>query len=225
MLRKAILPLLIFILIISGCNGEEQPQEETAAEQDGQATTSVIAGGEDTQEPGETTSATTAGTAGDDEVTVGGFVVESPGGAETRIPEVTVERQKVQDYLDQIRPIVDDTVRDVSGLVQPEARLEDGNLTLGLEVTSLEEARDSVENGAEQLRDLVPPDELEPINQQLLEAYERALPAYREILDAAESRDPQQIGSAVEENLPRIERFNNETQAIIQDLEQAAGER
>ena len=77
-------------------------------------------------------------------------------------------------------------------------------------------------DGLEWLREVTPPEDLEPIHQRLIEAYEQALPAYNEIIEAADSGDPQRMSAAVSENLPRIESFNEETRAILQDLEHTA---
>ena len=156
-----------------------------------------------------------------DAVSVGGFSVERPDGDETTVPQVTVEREEVQKYEGQVRPVIENTVRDVSDLVQADVRLENGDLSLDVEVTSLEEARTSVRDGLERLQEIDPPEGLEPVHQRLVEAYEQVLPAYDEIIGAAESGDPQRMSAAVSENLPRIESFNDETRAISQDLEQA----
>lgn len=155
-------------------------------------------------------------------VSVGGFSVERPDGRETTVPEVTAEREEVQRYQQQIQPVIEDTVRDVSDLVQTDVRLENGNLSLDVEMASLEEARASVRDGLERLQEIDPPEDLEPVHQRLIEAYEQVLPAYNEIIEAAESGDPQRMSAAVGENLPRIESFNEETRAILQDLEEAA---
>lgn len=171
---------------------------------------------------GMTSGGTTAGVTGG-EAAVGGFVVESPNAPETTIPQVSVSQADAREYLDQVQPIIEDSVRDVSGLAQPDVSLENGNLSLDLPVSSLEEARGNIQNGLDQLRQTEPPQSLEPINQQLIESFERVLPAYDNIIEAANSGDAGRISDAVQENLPRIERFNAEARAILQDLEQAAG--
>lgn len=165
---------------------------------------------------------TTVGTTGDG-ASVGGFVVESPNAPDTTIPQVNASQADAREYLDQVQPIIEDSVRDVSGLAQPEVSIENGNLSLDLPVASLEEARGNIQEGLDQLRQTEPPQSLEPINQQLIESFERVLPAYDNIIEAANSGDVGRISDAVQENLPRIERFNAEARAILQDLEQAAG--
>ncbi len=239
---KRVIPTLLALLLIlalAAC-AEEQPQEaeETpaAAETTGEAgaggttmeeTTAEATNGETTAETvPETTAETTEGTvmeAGDEQVSVGGFVIESQDTPETTVPEVTVSRSDAQEYLDQVQPIVEDSVQDVSSLAQPDVRIENGSLTLDLPLDRLESTRDDLRDGLDELRQIDSPPSLEPINEQLIEAYERTLPAYTEIIEAADSGDVGRISNAVQENLPRIERFNAEARAIIQDLEQAAG--
>ncbi|MDQ4106915.1 MAG: hypothetical protein M3157_07065 [Actinomycetota bacterium] len=250
MYRKSVLVLVSVLtaLVLAGC-AEEQPESntsgETASQGGGQATEettsgttsggTTVAGGTTlggTTMAGATTAGTTfggttvQGAAGDTtggEVAVGGFAVETPNAPDTTIPEVSASRQDVQEYLNQVRPIVEDSVRDISNLVQPEARVENGNVTLDVEVGSLEEARNAVSDGLDELRNLDPPQGLEPINEQLIQSFERVQPAYDEIIEAANSGDAGRISDAIQENLPRIERFNAEARAILQDLEQAAG--
>jgi hypothetical protein len=247
MYRNSVL-LLVFILttlILASC-AEEQPESNTSAETTSQgggqttseATTSGTTSGGTTM-MGGTTGGTTVmagttsggttvggmiggGTTGD-EAAVGGFVVESPNAPDTTIPEVSVSQADAREYLDQVQPIIEDSVRDVSGLAQPDVSIENGNLSLDLPVSSLEEARDNIQSGLDELRQIEPPQSLEPINQQLIESFERVLPAYTDIIEAANSGDAGRISDAVQENLPRIERFNSEARAILQDLEQAAG--
>lgn len=240
MYRKSLL-LLVFLLttgVLAGC-AEEQPQQgdtsgETAARGGAQTTSEATAPG--TTAGGTTMAGATGGTtmggttgggttvsAAGDAATVGGFVVESPNAPETTIPEVSVSRADAREYLDQVRPVIEGSVQDVSGLAQPEVSIENGNLSLDLPVNSLEEARGDIQDGLDELRNIEPPQSLEPINQQLIESYERALPAYENIIEAADSGDVDRISDAVQENLPKIERFNAEARAILQDLEQAAG--
>lgn len=90
-------------------------------------------------------------------------------------------------------------------------------------VDSLENTRSDVRDGLDKLRQIEPPQSLQPINQQLIESYERTLPAYTDIIEAANGGDDGRLSNAVQENLPRIERFNSEGRGILQDLQQAAG--
>ena len=162
-------------------------------------------------------------TGGAGEVTVGGFSVEGPGDSETTVPQVSAEQEAVREYLDQVQPIVEDSAQDISSLVQPEVRLEDGQLKLDVGLGSLKDARQDISGGLDRLREVRPPEDLEPIHEQLIAAYEEVLPAYDNVIEAAESGDPDRVREMIQQSLPRIERFNDVTTGIVQDLEQAAG--
>jgi predicted small secreted protein len=160
--------------------------------------------------------------AGDEEeVVVGGFTVEGPDGREISIPETTVNREMVEQYVEQVRPIIEDTARDVSTVIQPEAELEDQTLTLSIEVESIEEAQEAAREGLEELRQIQPPDDLENVHEQLVAAYETALPAYEDIIEAFDSNDIGVLTNAVQENLPQIEQLVAEARSILQELERA----
>ena len=219
MFSKAVLIAAVAIfLAVVGCGAEQ----ERAPEEDARVPEKTAV--EETQVVEETTviTDTTTERTTPAMVSVGGFSVERPDGRETTVPEVTAEREEVQRYQQRIQPVIEDTVRDVSDLVQTDVRLEKGNLSLDVEMASLEEARASVQDGLERLQEIDPPADLEPVHQRLIEAYEQVLPAYNEIIEAAESGDPQRLSATVGENLPRIESFNEEARAILQDLEEAA---
>lgn len=222
-LRK---PLLIAaavsaMLVLAACGDateEEAPEEgQTSAEQ-------TMA--EDTAMTEETTAMEeeTDATVGAGEVTVGGFTVESPGVPASEIPEAAASQEAVNEYLGEIRPVIDGTVRDISGLVDPEVEIgDDGSISIDPNFSSLDEARQSVEDGATELQNIDAPEELAPINDRLVEAYEEALPAYQNVAEAAQSGDPGQFATATQESLPQIQAFNTEVNAIIEDLEQAGG--
>lgn len=161
--------------------------------------------------------------AGDAEevVVVGGFRIEGPDGREISVPEATVSRDAVEDYVESVRPVVEDTARDLSGVIRPEAELEDQTLTLSIEVESIEEAQRAARQGLEELRQVTPPEDLEPVHEQLVEAYEEALPAYEGIVGAFESDDVGTLTNAVEERLPEIEQLVVEARTILQELERA----
>lgn len=222
--RAALIATVTTLLAVVGCGADQQqaPEEEATAPED--TATEETRTVEQTEVVEETTvvEGTVAEETTPEVVSVGGFSVERPDGGETTVPQVTAQREDVQRYEEQVRPIIEDTVRDVSDLIQADVRLQDGDLTFDVEVASLEEARASVRDGLDRLRGIDPPEDLEPVHARLIEAYEQALPAYDEIIEAADSGDPQRLSAAVSENLPRIESFNEETRAILQDLEQAA---
>ncbi len=159
-----------------------------------------------------------------DEVEVGGFVMRGPGGDEIIVPEVIAEREDVENYLQSVRPVLWDTNWELSQLIDPNIELQDQTLTLNIEVESIEQADEAVEAGLEDLRALEPPEGLGLIHTQLLEAYERALPAYDDILEAFNSGDVNQLAEEMREGLPEIELFNATTRATLQELERVAGE-
>lgn len=156
-----------------------------------------------------------------EEVVVGGFQVEGPEGQEIEVPEARVDREAAEEYLGEVRPVIEGTAQDISGVVEPQARLEDQTLTLSVEVQSVEEAQQAAENGLEQLRDIRPPEDMEPIHEQLVEAYERALPAYNNIIESFRGDDVSDLTEAVQESLPEIERATAQARSILQELQRA----
>lgn len=245
-----LLSVVALMLILVGC-AEEQPQQGQAGDETGSTSMQATGPTEALEEttvvgmpPGDTsggttvtettggTTSTAAGATGGGttvstgeaggEVAVGGFVVETPDAPDTTVPEVSVSRQDAREYLDQVQPIIESSVQDFSNLADPEVSVQDGNLTLDVPVNRLENTRSDIRDGLDQLREIEPPQSLEPINQQLIDSYEQTLPAYTDIIEAANSGDVDRISNAFQENLPRIERFNSGARAILQDLEQAA---
>jgi hypothetical protein len=154
---------------------------------------------------------------------VGGFVVEGADGVElVRVPEVSVDQESAQRYLEEVRPILNESARDVSGAFTPRARLEDGQIRLEVQEDPVREAREAAQSGLERLQGIEVPEGLEPIQEQLVGSYERALGAYDNINDAFASGDVGRLDAAVRENLPRIEQLNDVGNSVVQDLERAA---
>ncbi len=156
-----------------------------------------------------------------EEIVVGGFTVEGPDGREISVPQTTVDREAAEEYLGEVRPIVEETARDISEVVTPNAELQNQTLTLSLRVESIEEAQQAARDGLEELRQVQPPEDLEPIHEQLVNAYEQALPAYDNIIQAFESDDVGTLTGAVQESLPEIEQLVAQARAILQELERA----
>lgn len=248
MRKKVLLTIMavLFALVLAGC-AEEQPSgdtgstgagSDTAAGEttSGETTVSETTGttGDTTIAPDGTTSGTTGGMTGGGttvsasggsgaDVAVGGFVVETPNAPDTTVPEAEVSQEDAREYLDQVQPIIENSVQDFSNLADPEVSIQNGSLTLDVPLDSLESTRGEIRDGLDELRQIEPSQSLEPINQQLIESYEQVLPAYTDIIEAAEAGDVDRLSNAVQENLPRIERFNSTARSILQDLEQAAG--
>lgn len=208
---RALLAAGFLTLILAGCGEQIQEEPQESPEQGTQGGQRV------------TTEQTKHVETGGDRVSVGGFSVEGPGGAETTVPQASVEREAAREYLNEVQPIVEDTARDVSDLVEPEVRVENGQLEVDLGLDSLRESREDVRRGLKRLREVRPPEGLEPIHERLISAYEEVLPAYDNVIEAAQSGDPDRVRETIQQSLPRIERFNDLTTAIVQDLEQAAG--
>ena len=160
---------------------------------------------------------------GDEAVAVGGFAVVGPNGELISVPAVTTERSDVEVYLDTVRPVLEDTARDLSRQIDPSAELQNQTLTLSIEVESIEQADGAVEDGLEALRQAEPPDSLEPIHEVLVAAYEDVVPAYDSLLEAFDSGDVNELTEAARSSLPEIQQFNATGRAILQELDRAAG--
>ncbi len=159
------------------------------------------------------------------EVEVGGFTVLGPTGEEISLPEVTAKPEDVENYLQRVRPIIRYSARDLSRFVDPNVTLQDQTLTISLEVESIQQADEAVEDGLGALRQVNPPEEgLGLLHEQLVAAYERALPAYDDMLEAFASEDVNRLVEEAREGLPEIELFNVTTRALLQELERVAGE-
>ena len=153
------------------------------------------------------------------EDTIGGYVTVDPEGGEIYIPSAIAQREAVENYLQDVRPTIAYTARDFSQFVNPNVELQDQTLTLSVEVESIEQADQALEQGLDALQLVEVPEGLEPIHESLVEAYEQALPAYDNILEAFDSGDVDQLAEALREGLPEIARFNTEARAILQELE------
>lgn len=162
--------------------------------------------------------------AANNRVEIGGFVVLGPNGEEIFVPEATAERDDVQTYLDSVRPVIEDTSRDLSQVIDPSVELQGQTLSLSIEVESIERADEAVEDGLEALQSVEPPEGLDLVHDQLVAAYERALPAYDDVLEAFGSGDANALAEEVREGLPEIEQFTATTRAILQELDRAANQ-
>lgn len=210
-MRKLAVAVLLTtgMILLAACSQGEQGQNREATTQ---------------RSPTTVTQAPTTQAGGGARVTVGGFTVEGAGIPDAEVPEVTASRQAVRTYLNRIQPITTATARDISETIKPRASVGNGGITLKVDTDAVRDARNDARQGLERLRDIDPPRQLEPIHEELIIAYENVLPAYNNIIIAAESEDTGEPASVVEDNLPQIEQFNNEVTSIVQDLQQAANE-
>jgi len=188
------------LLILAGCGPSEEAKENLKKAED---------------QPKE---------AAGKEIIVGGFEVEGPQGREIEVPEATGEREAVEEYLNEVRPIVEDTAQNLSRVVSPNARLENQTLILTIEVESVEQARQEAQEGLEQLRQIEPPEGLGSVHERLVNAYEDALPAYEGIIEAFDGEDVGALTETVQESLPEIEQAIAESRAILQELQRATSQ-
>ena len=154
-----------------------------------------------------------------DEVVIGGFAIDGPAGRELSIPETVAEREDVENYVQTVRPIVEQSALGLFRFVDPSAELQEGTLTIGIEVESIEEARAEVDDGLSALLLIVPPEDMEPVHELLIAAYVQGVSGYDNIIEAFESGDIEVLTNALQENQPEIEQLTAETRAIFQELE------
>lgn len=194
----ALIATILLALALAGCGAEEQDSElENGPSSEEQASAQEVES---------------------NEVDVGGFVIEGPT-EEISIPETTVEREDLENYVQSVQPIIEDSARNISRFIDPRVELQDQRLTLSVEAESIEEARAAAEDGLEALRQVEPPEGLEPVHELLVAAYVQAIAAYDNVIQAFDSGDVDTLVDAVEENLPEIEQFTAETRAILQELD------
>ena len=221
------------VFALAGCGGEttQRGEEPPPAEEETTLTPQELndeetAGELTEQEPVRANDETTgAEDAAGDGVEVGGFAVGGFDAPDVEVPRATATQEDVLQYLNQVEPVIGESARDVSEVVRPQARVRDGRVELGVDVAPVEEASQTAQQNLERLRQVQPPEELEPIHNQLVDSYEEALPAYDNIIEAFDSGDPQKLQEAVQENLPLIEQFNAVERGILQDLQEATPER
>ena len=158
-----------------------------------------------------------------DEMVVGGFGVVGPTGELIEVPAVTTDPSDAETYLDTVRPVLEDTNRDLARQINPSAQLQDQTLTLSIGIESVEQADEAVEEGLQALRYVEPPDSLEPIHELLVASYEEAVLAYDELLEAFGGGELDELATAAQTSLPEIEQFNATGRAILQELDRAEG--
>ncbi len=186
---------ILFALALAGCGGgEEEAQEEEGATSNGE-----------------------------EEVVVGGFAVIGPDEEVTDVPAVITERSDVQTYLEDVRPVLEDTSRDLDRQINPSAELQNQTLTLSIEVESIEQADEAVDEGLEDLLQVEPPESLEPIHELLVESYEDVVPAYNNLLAAFNSGDVNELNETAQSSVPEIVQFTATTRSILQELDRAEG--
>jgi len=120
---------------------------------------------------------------------------QASGAESTHDSPKNVEQGTAQAYLDEVRPIVEEHFE------QAEA-----------------DARDALG----ELEEIRPSEELRPVHEKLVSAYQEVLPAYRHIAEAASGGDEDRLNAAVRKHLPEIEEFNAEVLSALRELQRAA---
>ena len=160
-----------------------------------------------------------------EETEIGGFSVRGPGDEDISIPEAEADPGEVAAYTESVRSVLDDTPRDFSSLVDPDAGLEGETANLGLNAESVEDALEANEEAFADLQDLETPSGLGDVHDALVDSRERAISAYDSINQSfVNDASADEVADAVEESIPEIEYYNAETYAILQELERAGGD-
>ena len=162
------------------------------------------------------------GSSDSEEVQIGGFSIEGPNDEELSIPEAEATPRDVAAYASSAGSILDDSVRDFSSLVDPEAGLQGDTANLGLNAESVEDALETNEEALEELQNLETPGDLGDVHEGFVDSRERTVLAYDNINQTfVNDAGADEVADAVKENLPEIEYSNAETRAILQELERA----
>ena len=99
------------------------------------------------------------------------------GGGGDQPPPITADREAVQQYWDQVRPILENTARDVARVANVDVQLDGGNVSVGIDPNAVEAARQETQQGLDELKAIQPPPGLEETHERLVTAYEEAAPA------------------------------------------------
>ena len=151
-----------------------------------------------------------------------GCGVQIPGSQGDQPPRITADRAAVQQYWDQVRPILDDTARDVAGVADVDVNFDGGNVSVGINPNAIQQAQRETRQGLDELKVIQPPDGLEETHRRLITAYEEALPALDNFIGAVQSGDAIRIADSVRNDLPKIQRLISEIDAVRQQLRQAS---
>lgn len=153
-----------------------------------------------------------------------GCAVQMPGQQSDPAPRITADPAAVREYLDQVRPILENTAADVARVANVNVQVDGGNVSVNVDPASIEQARQETRQGLDELKAIQPPAGLQETHQRLVTAYEEALPAFDNFSQAVQSGDPVQIANSARKDLPKIQRLLNEINTVRQQLQQAAGQ-
>ena len=145
-----------------------------------------------------------------------------PGLQGNNQPEIKADKAAVRQYWNQVRPILDDTARDVAKVAEVNVEIKDGNVSVGIDPNAVQQARQESQQGLEELKQIQPPAGLEDTHRRLVRSYEEALPALNNFISAIQSGNAGQIADSVRNDLPKIRNLLNEIQNVRQQLQQAS---
>ena len=148
----------------------------------------------------------------------------SGGNGGDQPPPITADQEAVQQYWDQVRPILENTARDVARVANVDVQLDGGNVSVGIDPNAVEAARQETQQGLDELKAIQPPAGLEETHQRLVTAYEEAVPALDNFIAAVQSGDAVQIAQSVRNDLPKIQNLLSEIDAVRQQLQQAGAQ-
>ena len=152
-----------------------------------------------------------------------GCGVQVPGlGGGNEAPQITADQADVQQYLNEVEPILQRTAGDVAQVADVSINTEGGNVSVSADPNSLERALQETQQGLDEMRAVQPPPGLEQTHERLVNAYEEALPAVGNLIEAAQSGDAAQITSSLWNDLPKIQQLLSEIQNALQQLQAAS---
>jgi len=146
------------------------------------------------------------------------------GGGDQPSPQITADREAVQQYWDQVRPILENTARDVARVANVDVQLDGGNVSVGIDPNAVEAARQETQQGLDELKAIQPPQGLEETHERLVTVYEEGVPALVNFTEAVQSGDAIQIAQSVRNDLPKIQNLLSEIEAVRQQLQQAGAQ-
>jgi hypothetical protein len=86
-----------------------------------------------------------------------------------------------------VRPIIENTALGLTRYVDPNVRPQDRTLTASIQAEAIEEASATTEDDLDALRQMQPPEGLEPTHELLIAAYAQAIPVYNDVVEAFDS--------------------------------------
>jgi len=151
-----------------------------------------------------------------------GCGVQIPGSQGNDQPRIKADKAAVRQYWNQVRPILNDTARDVAGVADVNVKVKGGNVSVGINPNAIQQAQRETQQGLKELKQIQPPPGLGQTHRRLIKAYTQAILALNNFIAAVQSGNPGQIASSVRNDLPKIQNLLNEIQTVRQQLQQAS---